>query len=166
MNYLIIAILFIAQNYWSLPVADRPQTVVEVYRVEVPDLTLSQENYIKIFFHIKPGYHIQANEVNDDDMIASSLKITSTSSDVIIGKPVFPAHMEFELKNSEEGLWVFSGILEVWVPFAYTRKEVDQEVICIGDFYYQACDSKSCLFPQNIQFEVRVAGTVGYVSKM
>ncbi|MEX2569348.1 MAG: protein-disulfide reductase DsbD domain-containing protein [Cyclobacteriaceae bacterium] len=123
-----------------------------------PEFTISpgEEKQLTISFLIKDGYHIQANRVNDENLIPSVLTFEA-SEEVIIGDPVYPKPDEFKMEGVEEALPVFGEILEIKVPVR-TANPVEKGTFLIqGKLYYQPCDASKCYYPRELDFRMKIA---------
>jgi hypothetical protein len=114
-----------------------------------------EEQHILLSFLIKEGYHIQANQVEDESLIPSVLSIDAPD-ELIIGDPVFPQAAEFRMKGAEEALHVYNDVLKIKVPVK-TVKSVEKRLFLLkGQLHYQACDAYKCYFPRDLQFTMSI----------
>lgn len=118
------------------------------------NLASGGQSAITVSFQIKDGYHIQANEVNDDSLIPVRLEM-GTSEGIYYGQPVFPEWKEFKMEGTNDRLWVFDEMLDVKIPLKITKEKLRRDYLLKGNLHYQACDSWKCYFPRVLEFEVR-----------
>ncbi len=118
------------------------------------NLELGGQSAITVSFQIKDGYHIQANEVNDDSLIPVKLEM-ETRDGISYGIPIFPEWKEFKMEGTNDRLWVFDEILDVRIPLAITKEKLTSDYLLKGNLHYQACDSWKCYFPRVLEFELR-----------
>jgi hypothetical protein len=111
------------------------------------------EQKISLSFRIKEGFHIQADQVKEENLIPSLLSF-ETSPDLSIGEPVYPQSKEFWMDGSEESLLVFSDIVEITVPIIFSTSA--EGIVLKGKLHYQACDASKCYFPRNLEFVLRL----------
>ncbi len=78
---------------------------------------------VMISFKIKDGYHIQANKVNDNNLVAANLKIESKDG-ITVGTPIFPDWKMFRLTGTEEMLWVFDETVDVRIPVSVAGNQM------------------------------------------
>ena len=114
-----------------------------------------EQQHITLSFLIKEGYHIQANQVKDENLIPTVLSI-DTSGVFILGDPIFPEAVEFEMKGVEEALHVYSNVLEITVPVQVVKSVEKKEFTMNGTLHYQACDASKCYFPRDLHFTMKV----------
>lgn len=104
---------------------------------------------------IKQGYHIQANVVKDKALVPVSLRI-SPVNEFIIGKPVFPSYKLYKLEGTRDFLNVFDSVLLVRIPVKTKRGTRPGNYKLEGQLDYQACDSRTCLFPRKVDVRLSV----------
>ncbi len=127
-------------------------------RIEHPisvDIEIGNKKVIELPFQVLYGYHIQADTVNDNNLIRAVLTFEQIEG-IYIGTPAFPNFKKFQLNGTSEELLVFDGELIVSVPISVHQSTKKGSYSLPGDLYYQACDSIRCLFPRRIKFQVVV----------
>lgn len=112
------------------------------------------QSAITVSFQIKDGYHIQANEVNDDSLIPVRIDMENHEA-INYGQPVFPAWKKFKMEGTNDRLWVFDEMLDVKIPLTIAKEKSPGDYFIKGNLHYQACDSWKCYFPRVLVFEVR-----------
>lgn len=122
-----------------------------------PEFTIEsgKEQHILLSFLIKEGYHIQADQVKDENLIPSVLSI-DTADHLIISDPIFPAAVEFKMKGVEEDMYVYSDILEINIPVKAVKSGGKGAVLVKGNLHYQACDAYKCYFPRDLPFTMKI----------
>jgi peroxiredoxin len=108
---------------------------------------------ITVSFQIKDGYHIQANEVDDDSLIPVKLEM-ETCEGISYGIPIFPEWKEFKMEGTNDRLRVFDEMLDVKIPLTVSKEKSPRDYLIKGNLHYQACDSWKCYFPRVLEFEV------------
>jgi hypothetical protein len=101
------------------------------------------------------GYHIQANKLEDENLVPTTL-IWEKGHGWEIREITFPPSKKFKLQGSDLPLEVYDGkfdIKTVLVPPETLRKGSHR---LFGILNYQACDSVRCLFPRSVEFSVLV----------
>ena len=101
------------------------------------------------------GYHIQANKVNDDLLIPTSLEFTEDKN-ITIGMQEFPSAKNFKLEGTDNFLDVYDGVFEIRIPFKTIAKIPKGKYILDAKLHYQACNNKTCLFPKSIGFSISI----------
>lgn len=114
-----------------------------------------KSSMIKVGVEVKKGYHIQANKVSDEFMIPTVLEIKSVRN-ILLDKQLFPSSKKFKLVGTDNYLDVFDGIFEIGVPFQTKAKINKGKYSLEAKLHYQACDSKRCLFPKNVNFVIPI----------
>lgn len=126
---------------------------------EEPEFTIvaGEEQFVPLSFLIKEGYHIQADQVKDENLVPSVLSMeASNPNEVTMGNPVFPPPVEFWMDGVEEPLLVFSSILTVNVPLKTAKSTEKGELSIKGKLHYQACDVSKCYFPRDLPFVMKI----------
>lgn len=135
----------------SLLAGNKQWINADVLAITVPEVVVSagKSSVIKMEVEIKKGYHIQANKVNDDLLIPTTLELTEDKN-ITIGLKQFPAAKKFKLEGTDNFLDVYDGVFEIIIPFKTTDKIPNGKHILNAKLHYQACDNKTCLFPKSI----------------
>ncbi len=110
---------------------------------------------IPISVEVKDGYHIQANGVNDESLIPTTLEV-SDNKNIIINKQEFPPGKQFKLEGTDSFLNVYDGKFLIKLFISPVAKAPTGKCNLGAKLRYQACDSKSCLFPKVIDFLIPV----------
>lgn len=118
-------------------------------------ISAGQETQIQLSFLITEGFHIQAQQVNDENLIPSVLSFEAPDG-LVLGDPVFPQADELEMKGEEEAWLVFSDLLEIKVPVTIAKPAEKGTYLVKGNFYYQACDDAKCYFPRDLPFSMNI----------
>jgi len=129
----------------------------EIVKVNVPKVIVQagKSSVINITVEVKNGYHIQANKVNNEFIIPTTLEIND-DKEIILKKQVFPSAKKFKLEGTDEHLDVYDERFAISIFFR-TRKEIQRGIRQLnGKLNYQACDSVRCLFPRVIDFSIDV----------
>lgn len=140
--------------YLQTPVHAQKHSFVQLKSEPIVTIASGEERNISLFFIITEGYHIQADQVKDENLIPSVLSFDA-SEEIIIGDPVFPKPEEFKMNGVEEALPVFSDVLEIIVPVK-AEKSLGKEVFVKGNLHYQACDESQCFFPRDLEFNMKI----------
>jgi Disulphide bond corrector protein DsbC len=136
---------------------DSESTSNEIVKITAPEVMVpaGKSSVIRVKIEVKKGYHIQANKVNNEFLIPTTLEI-NTDRKIILGKKVFPRSKKFKLEGTDNFLDVYDGIFEISIPFETCKTIQKRDYVLGSKFTYQACDSKSCLFPKIIDFFIHV----------
>jgi|SRR5688572_11030185 len=129
----------------------------DVLKITIPEIVVvaGESSVIKMEVEIKKGYHIQANKVNDDLLIPTTLEIAKDEG-ITTGRQEFPPAKKFKLEGSDNLLDVYDGNFEIRIPFKTTKKISKGQHILDAKLHYQACDHRTCLFPKTIGFSITV----------
>jgi hypothetical protein len=112
-----------------------------------------ESNRIDIEVIVRKGYHIQANVVDDESLIPTTLEIRSNEY-ITIRKQEFPRSKKFKLEGTDSYLNVYDGKFLVKLFIDPLKAGPESKYILEARLRYQACDSKSCLFPRTIDFSI------------
>ncbi len=128
-----------------------------IVRVTVPEVKVQAGKAAKIDVHVsvEKGYHIQANKVNDEFIIPTTLEI-NTKEIIITGEKSFPEGKKFKLEGTPGYLLVYDGNFKITIPFKTDKKIKRGRYNLEGKLRYQACDAKKCFFPKTVAFTVVV----------
>jgi DsbC/DsbD-like thiol-disulfide interchange protein len=106
---------------------------------------------------VKPGYHVQANPVENPSLIPITLKMDAAES-VSVGEPLYPAPKRLRLPGDTQDLVVYDGTFVIAFPLQAGRNATSGAITLKGTLRYQACDDSHCLFP--VTLPVALAVTV------
>ena len=119
-------------------------TVVPPSSVQVKPGT---ETRIALRVVVKPGYHVQANPVENPSLIPITLKIDGAPG-IFVGEPLYPAAKRLRLPGDSQDLVVYDGTFAIALPLEVKRNTTGGQTIMLnGSLRYQACDDSHCLFP-------------------
>ncbi|MBI2069870.1 MAG: hypothetical protein HYT79_04635 [Elusimicrobia bacterium] len=118
-------------------------------------LTMGESCRADIRFHIAPGFHIQANPASEKFLIAAELKVGSTTG-VQAVKVIYPSGKPYRLKGINKPLSVYGGDFSVGLILTAHPSAKPGASELKGSFRFQACDEKTCLFPDKISVIVPV----------
>ena len=108
---------------------------------------------IPIRVEVKEGYHIQANRVDDESLIPTTLEVNDDKN-IIIGRQEFPLSKKFQLEGTDTFLNVYDGEFQIKLFLRAVAKMQTGKYALKAKLRYQACDSRSCLFPKVIDFSI------------
>ncbi|MCX7878475.1 MAG: protein-disulfide reductase DsbD [Ignavibacteria bacterium] len=118
------------------------------------EFTVSENIKINLKADIQSGFHINANKVNDEDLIPTTLKIESDDFKVI--KINWPSSHKFKFSFSETELDVYEGSINVGINLKANSKLEPGNYEVNGVFSYQACNDRACFAPKDIPFSVNI----------
>lgn len=159
MNYWLLTNLFVfiitgEIIFWNVGKEEKTD-FVELLPDQTWYLSPGEKKTVSIVFEINEGYHIQANEPLDDNLIPTELTIYPQNEFNVL-EPKFPAPGSFHLKDESATMLVFSGELEIQIPVFVTDKINQTYYLIKGKLKYQACNSVKCYFPRELFFDVPV----------
>ena len=114
-----------------------------------------ESNGVEIGVNVKEGYHIQANSVNDESLIPTTLEI-ETNEFLTISKKEFPPSKQFKLEGTDSFLNVYDGKFQVKLFLDPDKNVPEGKYVLAARLHYQACDSKRCLFPRIVDFSIPI----------
>lgn len=141
----------------SLLTGYKPSALSDILKITIPEIIVraGESSIIKIEVEIKKGYHIQANKVNDDLLIPTTLEI-SEEKNITTGRQEFPPAKKFKLEETNIFLDVYDEVFEIKIPVTTTKKIPKGKHTLKAKLRYQACDHKTCLFPKTIDFSFTI----------
>ncbi len=131
-----------------------PPTAIVIVNVTEFIVYAGKNTIVPIWVTVKEGYHIQANKVNDEDLIPTTLEVNSDTITTI--KHEFPPSKEFKLDGTNTFLQVYDGRFQIKLFLSPEAKTRMGKYILKAKLRYQACDSSSCLFPRVIDFSIPI----------
>ncbi|MGM0582359.1 MAG: protein-disulfide reductase DsbD domain-containing protein [Bacteroidota bacterium] len=126
-----------------------------VQLLKAPEYFAEEGKYISLSFLIKEGYHIQANQVKDENLIPTVLSFDE-SDKLKLGEPIFPQTVEFKMKGQKTTWFVYKDTLDIKVPVKNIKSEEKKRYSINGKLYYQACDDYKCYFPRGLNFIMKI----------
>ena len=106
---------------------------------------------------VNPGYHVQANPVENPSLIPITLKIDG-AKDISVGAPLYPAAKRLRLPGDSQDLVVYDGSFAIGVPLEVARDATAGRTVTLsGSLRYQACDDSHCLFPVTLPIALSIA---------
>lgn len=111
---------------------------------------------------VTPPYHVQANPASDPFLVPLRLVLRAGKA-VKIGRPLYPVGTPYHLEGAPDPLSTYEGTFEIAVPVAAGEDARPGDDLVRGELRYQACDSRTCLFPASVPvvFTVEVLTPVG-----
>jgi uncharacterized protein len=148
LGWLLIALAYIYVG--SLPLSSP-----DIVTIQVIDSIVytGKSNKVEIEVNVKEGYHIQANEVSDESLIPTTLEITSNEY-LTTRKQEFPRSKKFKLEGTDRFLNVYDGKFLIKLFIDPPKTAAESKYCLEARLRYQACDSRSCLFPRTIDFSI------------
>jgi DsbC/DsbD-like thiol-disulfide interchange protein len=123
---------------------------IEVVTVVAPsgvELKPGASTRIALKIVVKPGYHVQANPVENPSLIPITLKIDG-AGDLSVGEPLYPTAKRLRLPGDSQDLVVYDGTFAITLPLQAKRNATAGATVTLkGSLRYQACDDSHCLFP-------------------
>lgn len=141
---------------YLLPCKEQTSTD-SIVKVTAPEVTAyaGKSGALYIYVAVKKGYHIQANKVNDEFIIPTTLEINAGEI-ITTGKQSFPAGKKFRLEGTNGYLLVYDGVFKITIPFKTGEKIQQGKYTLDAKLHYQACDTKTCFSPKTVVFSVAV----------
>ena len=98
---------------------------------------------------IAPGYHINANKPDDENMIPTVFTAKAVPG-VTFGKPVYPTPTQVTESYSPKPLKVYQGKAIISIPVTIARTAKPGRLSVGGDVEVQACNDTSCFPPKTL----------------
>ena len=135
--------------------AKKPPVPVRLGKIAPITLGAGSAAMITIPITIAEGHRVQANPASNEFLVP--LEITLEADDGIeFGSPAYPPGLPYRLEGTEENLSTYVERVEITVPISAA---VDAEVArrqVSGELRYQACNSRTCLFPASLSVELEI----------
>jgi hypothetical protein len=128
---------------------------VRLEKETVVSLNSDKNDYFILTIIIKENFHIQANQVNDENLVPTKLSFDETDG-IQFGQPIFPKTEDLPIKGLDNPWKVYSERLEIKVPVQFDITKGNRDFIIKGNLFYQACDDKKCFFPRDFNFKINL----------
>jgi hypothetical protein len=136
----------------AIPPTDKSLVTVSVNESVV---YIGMNTIIAISVEVAKGYHIQVNKVNDESLIPTTLEVKEVRG-ITISRQQFPPGKKFKLEGSDSFLNVYDGKFLIKLFISPGTELQPGNYILGAKLRYQACDSRTCLFPRVIDFSIPV----------
>ncbi|MFN7943105.1 MAG: DUF255 domain-containing protein [Thermoanaerobaculia bacterium] len=113
---------------------------------------------VEVLLDLAPGWHVNASQPLQENLIPTSLALAQGSGGVRLGQVVYPRPQTVTLGFQAEPLAVYVG--EARIRTSVTVEESLDPLVIHLSLTLQACDEKRCLRPEELAFEVAVADRV------
>jgi hypothetical protein len=145
---LVLTLLFAVEGGPSAP-------KVSVRVPEVVKLTDGQLLEARVSVAVVEGYHLQANPASEEYLVPTRLDLKG-SADVTVGKITYPPGKLYRLSGADKDLKTYDGNFEIGVWLKASSGARPGKHILQGRLHYQACDSRTCLFPTSVPLTITV----------
>jgi hypothetical protein len=152
---MITRFLLLLLTYSLLESATATGQPLVTVKVDESTVYVGLDAMISIWVVVQKGYHVQANRVNDESLIPTTLEVNGPKGITII-KQEFPTGKEFKLEGTDTLLSVYDGKFLIKLFLSPDAEIQRGNYVLDAKLRYQACDSKSCLFPRVIDFSIPV----------
>jgi len=128
-----------------------PASIVPPSRVAVKP---GQETVVRVEVRIRPGYHINSHQPNEEYLIPTRLRWENAG--LKVRRVEYPEAETVRYEFSEEPLSVYSGKIAMVSVFEPVEKIPEGLTELQGTLHYQACTEKVCLPPKTLPVKVPV----------
>jgi hypothetical protein len=159
-------------NYWALnnillfiflcglnfPISDQLPGHHFIKIIQSPEWEIypGQRKNLEVNIQILDGYHIQADKVQDHNLIPTSISTTEVPNTFLVYNAIFPQPEPFKIRDAQDSIMVFHGTLRIYIPVEVRNEaKIGQHKISMN-LHYQACDSIKCYFPRDLPFIINV----------
>lgn len=126
-----------------------PSPVVFVRATENVAVRPGESVEARISVRVSEGYHVQANPASADYLVATRLKLKSLPG-IIIRKVTYPPGRPYRLEGTDDDLQTYEGSFDIIVSLTVSGSARSGRRTLAGQLEYQACNSKTCLFPASV----------------
>jgi len=106
---------------------------------------------LTLCFDILDGYHIQLEEVEDDNLLATKIDFEKEKGVEILDLEFSSKHLE-TITLDKKTTQVLSKTFKVSVKIKVSKKS--DPILLMGKLFYQTCDDFKCYFPRELLFTV------------
>jgi hypothetical protein len=132
-----------------------PPRTVSVRAPEAVKLVPGELGEAQVSVAVAEGYHLQANPASEDSLVPTRLDLKG-SADVTVGKITYPPGKPYRLNGADKDLKTYDGNFEIGVWLKASSGARPGKHILQGRLHYQACDSRTCLFPTSVPLTLTV----------
>ncbi len=132
-----------AQNYVTVSVSATKK-----------EFFVSENIRINVKADIQGGYHINANKVDDPDLIPTTLTVEGT--DIKLSKVSWPGSHKYKFSFSETELDVYEGSINIGLNLKARKDLKPGKYEISGVVNYQACNDRACFAPKDAPFTVSI----------
>jgi len=118
------------------------------------DFYPSENIRVNVKADIQGGYHINANQVSDPDLIPTTIEVDGGS--LKVGKISWPGSHKFKFSFSETELDVYEGAITIGINLKAPKDIKPGSYEISGTLNYQACNDRACFAPKDAPFTVTV----------
>ena len=118
------------------------------------DFYPSENIRVNVKADIQSGYHINANQVSDPDLIPTTIEVDGGS--LKVGKISWPGSHKFKFSFSETELDVYEGAITIGINLKAPKDIKPGSYEITGTLNYQACNDRACFAPKDAPFTVTV----------
>jgi DsbC/DsbD-like thiol-disulfide interchange protein len=104
---------------------------------------------------VAEGYHLQANPASEDYLVPTRLDL-KTPAGVTVSKITYPPGKPYRLNGANNDLKTYDGNFEIGLLLKASRVARPGKHVLEGRLHYQACDSRTCLFPTSVSLTLTV----------
>jgi thioredoxin:protein disulfide reductase len=115
---------------------------------------VSENIRINVKADIQSGYHINANKVDDADLIPTTL--TVEGNDIKLSKVSWPSSHKYKFSFSETELDVYEGSINIGLNLKARKDLKPGKYEISGVINYQACNDRACFAPKDAPFTVSI----------
>ena len=131
----------------SFPLA--PDAVVAIQAPAPVTLAAGEAAQARISVVVADGYHVQANPASDEFLVPLRIELRAGGG-VRPGQPVYPPGRPYRLAGASSDLMTYGGTFEIEVPLRAAESARPGHHVLRGVLRYQACDTRTCLFPASL----------------
>ena len=126
---------------------------VAIGEVEAVTLASGDEATVAVPVQVAEGHRVQANPASSEFLVPLQLEIDKVDG-LDFGEPSYPMGEPYLLEGEDEPLSTYVGEFEVVVRVAAVEDAAPGEYWASGKLHFQACNSRMCLFPSSVPFEL------------
>jgi hypothetical protein len=135
--------------------AKKPPPPVTVGKIAPITRAAGSDSTITIPVSIAEGHRVQANPASNEFLVP--LEIYLEDGDGLgFGAPAYPPGLPYRLEGTDEDLSTYVGEFEIAVPISVSTDAVPIRRRVTGELRYQACNSRTCLFPASLPLNLEV----------
>lgn len=140
---LLLTTLSYAQQYVTVTAAPQKK-----------DFYPSENIRVNVKADVQGGYHINANQVSDPDLIPTTIEVDGGS--LKVGKISWPGSHKFKFSFSETELDVYEGSITIGINLKAPKDIKPGKYDISGKLNYQACNDRACFSPKDVPFTCTV----------
>ncbi|MEL7119699.1 MAG: protein-disulfide reductase DsbD domain-containing protein [Bacteroidota bacterium] len=129
--------------------------LVQLEREPTISVIAGSSIHFMLTFQVREGFHILAQEGNDEQFLATKLTFENTS-DITITQINYPQPTIHFIKGLENPIWVYENSVPISIQLSVSSEILKGRYPFTAKMIYQACNDKKCFFSRELPLEAYI----------